>query len=168
MFTLVYYSYLTLINSCMHMHFLNRVIWLFWGKFWILGWFFFFGLREYNYCACGIHVWGPDQSGVLFDRDVWVLSLSGLTGPAQWSSYLCTDLEVSCQPCLALTFHYTLTFGSVRIKIDLIDGWSVCMDDEDSWTARTATGDTASVQARPEASRILMDATTRLLDRTFA
>ena len=44
MFALIYYSYLTLIDSCMHIHFLNRVGWLiFWDKFWILEWLFWDG-----------------------------------------------------------------------------------------------------------------------------
>jgi len=42
MFAPIYYPYLALIDSCMHMHFLNRVGWLvFWDKFWISGWLVF-------------------------------------------------------------------------------------------------------------------------------
>ena len=42
MFAPIYFPYLALIDSCMHMHFLNRVRWLvFWDKFWILEWLIF-------------------------------------------------------------------------------------------------------------------------------
>jgi hypothetical protein len=40
MFASIYFLYLTLIDSCMHMYFLNRVRDLFFfDKFWILEWF---------------------------------------------------------------------------------------------------------------------------------
>ena len=42
MFVPIYYPYLALIDSCMRMHFLNRVGWLVFGdNFWILGWLVF-------------------------------------------------------------------------------------------------------------------------------
>ena len=42
MFAPIYYPYLALIDSCMRMHFLNRVGWLVFGdNFWILGWLVF-------------------------------------------------------------------------------------------------------------------------------
>ena len=42
MFAPIYYPYLAISDSCMRMHFLNRVGWLvFWDKFWILGWLVF-------------------------------------------------------------------------------------------------------------------------------
>ena len=48
MFTPIYYPYLILIDSCMHIHFLNKIRWLvFWNRFWILGWLIFLGRREY-------------------------------------------------------------------------------------------------------------------------
>ena len=40
-FASIYYPYLIIINSCMHMYFLNKVGWfIFLDKFWILAWYF--------------------------------------------------------------------------------------------------------------------------------
>ena len=41
-FVPIYYPYLALIDSCMHIYFLNRLGWLvFWDKFWISRWLVF-------------------------------------------------------------------------------------------------------------------------------
>ena len=57
-FAHIYYSYLALINSCMHMHFLNRVRWLiFWDKFWIPEWLFFGTEGVLSNCNTNEYIW---------------------------------------------------------------------------------------------------------------
>jgi len=80
MFTPIYYLYLAVIDSYMHMHFLNRVKWLFFGdKFWILECLVFWdgGSTALQHIMHSAFAWKSLHSGGL-----WILVSKLLSGTA--------------------------------------------------------------------------------------
>ena len=85
MFAPIYYPYLALIHSCMHMHFLNKVGWfVFWDKFWISGWLVF---------------WDGGSKKLLMDT---IFSMHSFY--AKWNK------QISSNPLSSLFLPHSITF----------------------------------------------------------
>ena len=106
-FISICYQYLIVIDSYMHMHFLNRVKWLaFWDKFWITEWLvFFYGGSMYLGLLPNGSYYG------LINRKIWI--------------HTKRNIRTSI---LNLPFHSAISTGSVYLPFPFSNGFRVCYD----------------------------------------